>query len=97
MHPSTRAFFTIPGNRVTAINQAELVVPEGWLTPETFSVLAEDGRTPLYGAIWKPIGFDSTRRYPVLESSYFYQVAGGRRTATLPRCAGTTFWSTCGE
>ena len=58
------------GGVVKELSRARLEVPAGWQPPRTFMVAAEDGETMLYGAVWLPIGFDSTRRYPVLESSY---------------------------
>ena len=42
----------------------------GWRLPETFSVKAADGATDLYGVMWKPFDFDSTRRYPVISCVY---------------------------
>lgn len=42
----------------------------GWKMPERFTVKAADGVTDLYGVMWKPFNFDSTRRYPVI--SYVY-------------------------
>ena len=42
----------------------------GWKMPERFVVKADDGVTDLYGTMWKPIDFDSTKKYPVI--SYVY-------------------------
>lgn len=42
----------------------------GWKAPEPFTALARDGRTPIYGLIWKPTNFDSTKRYPIVEQVY---------------------------
>lgn len=42
----------------------------GWRKPERFMVKARDGVTDLYGVMWKPADFDSTRTYPVI--SYVY-------------------------
>mgnify|MGYP002600046249 FL=1 len=43
---------------------------KGWKIPETFSVKAADGKTDLYGVMWKPFDFDSTKRYPVISCVY---------------------------
>lgn len=55
----------------------ELAVPDvrrakemGWRVPERFKVKAADGITDLYGVMWKPFDFDSTRNYPVISSVY---------------------------
>jgi dipeptidyl-peptidase-4 len=42
----------------------------GLKTLETFTYLASDGRTPLYGSIQFPSNFDPSKRYPVLVPVY---------------------------
>lgn len=42
----------------------------GWKAPEPFVVKAKDGVTDLYGLMWKPFDFDSTRKYPVISQVY---------------------------
>lgn len=42
----------------------------GWTPPERFRVTASDGRTPIYGLLWRPHGFDPHRRYPVIDHIY---------------------------
>jgi len=51
----------------------------GWKMPEVFRVKAKDGVTDLYGVIYKPFDFDSTRKYPVI--SYVYP---GPQTESVP-------------
>jgi dipeptidyl aminopeptidase/acylaminoacyl peptidase len=41
-----------------------------WLPPEEFTAKAADGRTDLYGVIYKPFDFDPKRTYPVVEIIY---------------------------
>jgi dipeptidyl aminopeptidase/acylaminoacyl peptidase len=38
--------------------------------PQTFTCTARDGATTIYGAIWKPTNFDSTKKYPVIDQTY---------------------------
>jgi dipeptidyl aminopeptidase/acylaminoacyl peptidase len=38
--------------------------------PEPFRVKAADGTTDLYGVLYRPADFDSTRRYPVVDYIY---------------------------
>lgn len=48
----------------------------GWKAPERFKVKAADGVTDLYGVMWKPFDFDSTKVYPIISSVYpgpFYE------------------------
>lgn len=42
----------------------------GWRPPEPFTVLAADGKTKLYGLMWKPYDFDATRKYPIISQVY---------------------------
>ena len=42
----------------------------GWKAPERFKVKAADGVTDLYGVMWKPFDFDSTKVYPVINYVY---------------------------
>lgn len=51
----------------------------GYQFPETFSVKAADGATDLYGVMWKPFDFDSTKKYPII--SYVYP---GPQTEPFP-------------
>jgi len=41
-----------------------------WEAPEEFVAQAADGRTPLYGVIYKPYDFDPDKKYPVIEWIY---------------------------
>ena len=42
----------------------------GWKAPERFKVKAADGVTDLYGVMYKPFDFDSTKVYPVINYVY---------------------------
>jgi dipeptidyl-peptidase-4 len=42
----------------------------GWRPPETFAVKAADGITDIYGNMWKPFDFDSTKKYPIVAHVY---------------------------
>ena len=42
----------------------------GWTPPERVRTIAADGRTPIYGLLYKPHGFRPDRRYPVLDHTY---------------------------
>lgn len=60
------------GNILLNLETADLsqLFQSGWKMPETFTVKAKDGVTDLYGVMYKPFNFDSTRKYPVI--SYVY-------------------------
>jgi dipeptidyl aminopeptidase/acylaminoacyl peptidase len=42
----------------------------GWRPPETFTTKAADGVTNIYGNIWTPFDFDSTKKYPIIANVY---------------------------
>lgn len=42
----------------------------GYKFPEPFKVKAADGITDLYGVMYKPFDFDSTKKYPIIEYVY---------------------------
>lgn len=42
----------------------------GYKLPEPFETLAADGKTKIYGAIFKPANFDPSQTYPVIENVY---------------------------
>ena len=48
--------------------------------PETFTAIARDGNTTIYGMIWKPTNFDASKKYPVIDQSYT-----GPHTSMYPR------------
>ncbi|MFN3651043.1 MAG: DPP IV N-terminal domain-containing protein [Armatimonadota bacterium] len=42
----------------------------GWQIPERFTAKGRDGKTDIYGVIFRPSNFDPSRQYPVLEDIY---------------------------
>ncbi len=42
----------------------------GYKFPETFKAKAADGITDIYGVMYKPYNFDSTKKYPLIEYVY---------------------------
>lgn len=60
------------GALVSTLQEADIsaLVETGWKPPERFTVKARDGVTDLYGVIHRPIDFDPTKKYPVLDSIY---------------------------
>lgn len=54
---------------LTNVNVSEAVA-KGWKAPEVFQLIAKDNKTIIYGAIWKPTNFDSTKKYPIIDHTY---------------------------
>ncbi|HET9982135.1 MAG TPA: DPP IV N-terminal domain-containing protein [Longimicrobiales bacterium] len=46
------------------------LVATGWTPPTPFVVKARDGKTDLYGLMYRPTAFDSTKRYPIVNHVY---------------------------
>lgn len=68
-----RVVLRAPGGEVLmTLLQPDLtrLYERGWRMPETFSVKAADGKTDLYGVMWKPFDFDSTKQYPIISHVY---------------------------
>lgn len=42
----------------------------GYTAPEPFQGLAADGKTSIYGMIFRPANFDAKRRYPIIDNVY---------------------------
>ncbi len=42
----------------------------GWQPPEQIVVKGRDGKTPLYGLLFKPTNFDPHRKYPIVDYIY---------------------------
>lgn len=43
---------------------------KGWEAPEVFKLIGKDGKTDIYGAIWKPSNFDASKSYPIIDATY---------------------------
>jgi dipeptidyl aminopeptidase/acylaminoacyl peptidase len=46
------------------------LVKAGWRAPEVFTSLARDGKTEIWGVIFRPSNFDPLKKYPVIENIY---------------------------
>jgi dipeptidyl aminopeptidase/acylaminoacyl peptidase len=49
---------------ITALQQG------GWKPPEVFVANGRDGKTDIWGVIYRPSGFDPAKKYPVVENIY---------------------------
>ncbi len=46
------------------------LVEAGWKVPEVFTAAGRDGKTDIWGVIYKPVNFDPAKQYPVIETIY---------------------------
>ncbi|HTW79994.1 MAG TPA: DPP IV N-terminal domain-containing protein [Terracidiphilus sp.] len=42
----------------------------GWQPPEVFHTAGRDGKTQIWGVIYRPLNFDPSKKYPVIEDIY---------------------------
>ena len=60
------------GNKLMTIQESDFsqLLAAGYKFPEPFKVKAADGVTDLYGVMYKPFNFDSTKVYPIVDYVY---------------------------
>ncbi len=80
--PTAELRRTADGERIAVLGKADLAELEktGWCAPERFTAKGRDGKTDIWGVIWRPSTFDASKRYPVVE--YIY---AGPHSAHVPK------------
>ena len=70
--PISALFEATTGRKLMDLEQTDMnsLFQAGYRFPETFTAKADDGVTDLYGVIYKPFDFDSTKKYPVIAYVY---------------------------
>ncbi len=60
------------GKLLLTLEKADIsrLLATGWTPPVPFTVKARDGKTDLYGLLFRPTSFDSTRKYPIVNQIY---------------------------
>jgi dipeptidyl aminopeptidase/acylaminoacyl peptidase len=60
------------GKLLDTLEKADIsrLVAAGWKAPESFVAKGRDGVTDIYGVIFRPTNFDSSKKYPVIENIY---------------------------
>ena len=66
------ALFDNLGRKVMDLETADLssLFAAGYKFPQPYKVKADDGITDLYGVMYLPFDFDSTRKYPIIQYVY---------------------------
>lgn len=66
------ALYNAEGRKIMDLETSDFtsLFAAGYKFPQIFKVKADDGITDLYGVMYKPFDFDSTRKYPVIEYVY---------------------------
>ncbi len=70
--PVTELRRTEDGKLVCELERADInaLLATGWRSPERFSAKGRDGKTDIYGVIFRPTNFGATKKYPVIEQIY---------------------------
>tara|TARA_R110002049_G_scaffold18043_4_gene69438 strand:- start:3383 stop:5650 length:2268 start_codon:yes stop_codon:yes gene_type:complete len=78
------------GKVLTELTQADIseFISKGWEAPEVFQLKAKDGKTTIYGAIWKPTNFDASKSYPIIDATYT-----GPHTQRFPKSFNVGFYN----
>jgi dipeptidyl aminopeptidase/acylaminoacyl peptidase len=60
------------GKPLMSLEKADIskLVAMGWKPPLPITVKAADGKTDLYGLMFRPTNFDSTKKYPIINNAY---------------------------
>ena len=63
---------TEDGKSVLELEQPDIqqLLTAGWHPPEVFTAIGRDGKTDIWGVIFRPSNFDPAKKYPVIESIY---------------------------
>jgi dipeptidyl aminopeptidase/acylaminoacyl peptidase len=66
------SLFNSAGHKIMDLETADLssLFAAGYKFPQPFTVKADDGVTDLYGVMYKPFNFDSTKKYALMEYVY---------------------------
>ncbi|RPJ71916.1 MAG: S9 family peptidase [Acidobacteria bacterium] len=77
------------GRLVMPLEKADIskLLAAGWKPPIPFSVKAHDGKTDIYGMLFRPTNFDPSKKYPIINNAYPGPQSGsvGSRSFTAAR------------
>lgn len=70
--PVLTLYQTDGNKRVADLEKGDLgkLSAAGWRAPEPFMAMGRDGKTEIWGVIWRPASFDPAKKYPVIEDIY---------------------------
>ncbi|HWZ50643.1 MAG TPA: DPP IV N-terminal domain-containing protein [Granulicella sp.] len=70
--PQTTVVSTLEGKQVMELGHQDItkLLATGWVPPTPITVKARDGKTELYGLMFKPTNLDPARKYPIVNYVY---------------------------
>lgn len=76
--PPITELIDVEGNYLFTIEDTDLSgLPDGWQWPEPVKIVAADGKTDIYGLVFRPSNFSPDKQYPVLNWAFnnpFYAI-----------------------
>lgn len=66
------ALYDVTGKKIMDLEKTDMsgLQQAGYKFPEPFKAKADDGITDIYGVMYKPFDFDSTKKYPIIAYVY---------------------------
>jgi dipeptidyl-peptidase 4 len=70
--PQTTLVRDLSGKQVMEVAKQDIskLLATGWQPPTPIIVKGRDGKTPLYGFMWKPLHMEAGRKYPIVNNVY---------------------------
>ena len=70
--PPVSVIRNMRGRKLMTLEKADIsdLKAMGWKPPQVFTVKARDGKTTLYGKLFKPTNFNPNKKYPVIDYIY---------------------------
>mgnify|MGYP006288199061 CR=1 FL=1 len=70
--PKTVLRETATGKKLMDLEDGDIsdLLDEGWTMPEVFTAKGRDGKTDIWGNIYRPSNFDASKTYPIIEAIY---------------------------
>ena len=62
----------VSGKLILPLEKADIskLLAAGWKPPILFNVKGRDGKTDIYGQLFRPTNFDSSKKYPIINQAY---------------------------
>lgn len=79
--PPVTVLRNLKGKLLVSLEKTDItrLTATGWKAPEAFSVKAHDGKTDIFGVLFRPTNFDDKKKYPIIDYIYPGPQGGGVR------------------
>lgn len=71
------------GKPILDLETADYSLPDGWQWPEPIKMIAADGKTDIYGVMYRPSNFSSDKSYPLIDHSFIGHISSGVPTSSF--------------